>query len=182
MKIVEKLSTYAALIGVIGAIGGGFYTWGQFNSRLDAIEKKPVVNLSPLKQKDKELTQQFDDVLLYANEYKVDLIDRIAKVEEKIKPVDLTLVFREIAKVREEMAMLDIPDDVDLKPITKKLATLSEEIIRVMAMIPEKVILTPLLQSIQALEKEVAIVQKENEVQDAMMEELKLKLKNPLGN
>ena len=26
MKIIEKLSTYAALIGVIGAIGGGFYT------------------------------------------------------------------------------------------------------------------------------------------------------------
>jgi hypothetical protein len=51
-----------------------------------------------------------------------------------------------------------------------------------MAMIPEKVILTPLLKSIQALEKELAIVQKENEVQDAMMEELKLKLKNPLGN
>ena len=40
MKIIEKLSTYAALIGVIGAIGGGFYTWGQFNTRLDTIEKK----------------------------------------------------------------------------------------------------------------------------------------------
>jgi nitrate/TMAO reductase-like tetraheme cytochrome c subunit len=34
MKIIEKLSTYAALVGVIGAIGGGFYTWGQFNTRL----------------------------------------------------------------------------------------------------------------------------------------------------
>jgi hypothetical protein len=182
MKVIDKLSTYAALLGVISAIGGGFYAWGEFNNRISVLEKKPVVNLSSLKQKDKELTKQFDEVLLYANEYKVDLIDRIAKVEEKIKPVDLTLVFREIAKVREEMAMLDIPDDVDLKPVTKKLATLSEEIIRVMAMIPEKVILTPLLKSIQALEKELAIVQKENEVQDAMMDELKLKLKNPLGN
>ncbi len=37
MKIIEKLSTYAALIGVIGAIGGGFYTWGQcyFKSRFN---------------------------------------------------------------------------------------------------------------------------------------------------
>ena len=40
MKVIEKLSTYAALIGVIGAIGGGFYTWGQFNLRLDQIENK----------------------------------------------------------------------------------------------------------------------------------------------
>ena len=182
MKIMDKLSTYAALIGVIGAIGGGFYAWGEFNNRLSVLENEPPVNLSSLKQKDKDLTKQFDEVLLYANEYKVDLIDRIAKVEEKIKPVDLTLVFKEIAKVREEMAMLDIPDDVDLKPISKKLSTLSEEIIRVMAMIPEKVVLAPLLKSIQALEKELAIVQKENEVQNAMMEELKLKLKNPLGN
>jgi len=51
MKIMDKLSTYAALLGVIGAIGGGFYTWGQFNSRLDAIESTPAVNLSPLKEK-----------------------------------------------------------------------------------------------------------------------------------
>ena len=43
MKIIEKLSTYAALIGVIGAIGGGFYTWGQFNLRLDQIENKEFV-------------------------------------------------------------------------------------------------------------------------------------------
>ena len=73
MKIMDKLSTYAALLGVIGAIGGGFYTWGQFNSRLDAIESTPAVNLNPLKEKDKELNEKVDNALLYANEYKVDL-------------------------------------------------------------------------------------------------------------
>ena len=126
MKIIEKLSTYAALLGVIGAIGGGFYTWGQFNSRLDAIEGTPPVNLKPLHEKDKALEKQFDEVLLYANEYKVDLIDRIKKVDDKIQPVDLTIVFKEIAKVREQIAMLDIPEDVDLKPISKELKRLSE--------------------------------------------------------
>ena len=174
MKIIDKLSTYAALIGVISAIGGGFYAWGEFNTRLSAIEKKPPVNLQSLKQKDKELTKQFDDVLLYANEYKVDLIDRINKVEEKIKPVDLTdvytrisgvetkikptdltNVYAEIAKVREELASLDIPEVVNLKPLIKTL---------------------------QELEKAVAIVQKENQVQDAMIEEIKLKANNPLAN
>ena len=34
MKIIDKLSTYAPLIGVIGAIRGGFYAWGEFNTRL----------------------------------------------------------------------------------------------------------------------------------------------------
>ena len=182
MKIIEKLSTYAALIGVIGAIGGGFYTWGQFNTRLDAIEKKPPVNLKPLHEKDKALTQQFDEVLLYANEYKVDLIDRIAKVEEKIVPVDLTYVFSQIGKVREEIAMLDIPDDVDLRPISKELKRLSEELIRVAATIPKAISLKPLEEAIQAIEKALAIVKKENEIQDAEIKEIKLKSNNPLAN
>ena len=164
---MDKLSTYAALIGVVGAIGGGFYTWGQFNSRLDAIEKKPVINLTSLKQKDKELTQQFDEVLLYANEYKVDLIDRINKVEEKIKPTDLTKVFKEIGKIREQIAML--PKPANLQPLLSSLKELEEYA-------------WELEEDIEELSKDVAIAQKENEVQNAMMEELKLKLKNPLGN
>ena len=182
MKIIDKLSTYAALIGVISAIGGGFYAWGEFNTRLSAIEKKPPVNLQPLKQKDKELEKQFDEVLLYANEYKVDLIDRIKKVDDKIKPVDLTVVFKEIAKLREEVAMLDIPDDIDLKPISKELKRLSEELVRIVATIPKAVNLKPLEEAIQAIEKALAIVKKENEVQDAMIEEIKLKSNNPLAN
>ena len=167
MKIMDKLSTYAALLGVIGAIGGGFYTWGQFNSRLDALEAEPPINLSPLKQKDKELTKQFDEVLLYANEYKVDLIDRINKVEEQIKPTDLTLVFKEIGKIREQIAML--PERANLKPILEQLQMLEEYG-------------WELEEDIEELSKDVAIAQKENEVQNAMMEELKLQLKNPLGN
>ena len=154
MKIIEKLSTYAALIGVIGAIGGGFYTWGQFNSRLDAIEATPPVNLSPLKEKDKELEAKIDDALLYANEYKVDLIDRIKKVDDKILPTDLTLVFKEIGKVKEQIAMLNIPDPVEL---------------------------TPIYEILTGIEKTIAILSKENEVQDAQIDEIKLQSKNPLG-
>ena len=158
MKIIEKLSTYAALLGGIGAIGGGFYTWGQFNSRLDAIEATPPVNLAPLKEKDKELMKKVDDALLYANEYKVDLIDRIDAVEEKIQPVDLTKVFADIAKVREQLAMINIPNIDGLKKDIKKInETLSE------------------------MEKNIAIALKENELQDIQLEEIKLQSSNPLG-
>ena len=182
MKIMDKLSTYAALLGVIGAIGGGFYTWGQFNSRLDALESEPPVNLSPLVAKDKELGKQFDEVLLYANEYKVDLIDRIKKVDDRIQPVDLTVVFKEIGKIREQIAMIDIPEDVDLKPISKELKRLSEELVRIISMIPKKVDLKPIEDALQAIEKALAIVKKENEVQDAEIKEIKLKSNNPLAN
>ncbi len=167
MKIIDKLSTYAALIGVVSAIGGGFYAWGEFNTRLSAIEDEPPINLTPLKNGLKEVTNNL-------SEAKIDLIDRIKNVEDKIqttdltdvyarisevetkiKPTDLTNVYAEIAKVREELAALDIPETVNLKPLVKAL---------------------------QELEKAVAIVQKENQVQDAMIEEIKLKANNPLAN
>ena len=41
--LINKLSTYAALIGVIGAIGGGFYAWGQFDTKIKALEKKKFI-------------------------------------------------------------------------------------------------------------------------------------------
>ena len=163
---MDKLSTYAALIGVIGAIGGGFYAWGEFNNRLSVLESEPPVNLQPLHSKDKELEKQFDEVLLYANEYKVDLIDRIATVEEKIKPVDLTKVFKEIGKIREQIAML--PKPIDTKPILESLQTLEEYG-------------WELEEDIEQLSKDVAIVKKENELQDVQIEEIKLQGKNPLG-
>jgi len=166
MKIIEKLSTYAALLGVIGAIGGGFYTWGQFNSRLDAIEATPPVNLKPLKEKDKELEKKIDEALLYANEYKVDLIDRIKKVDDKILPIDLTSVFKEIGKVREQIAMLPEPSNLD--PILESLQMLEEYG-------------WELEEDIEDLSKQLAIIAKENEVQDAEIEEIKLESKNPLG-
>ena len=164
---MDKLSTYAALIGTVTAIGGGFYAWGEFNTRLSALESEPPVNLQPLHSKDKELEKQFDEVLLYANEYKVDLIDRIATVEEKIKPVDLTKVFKEIGKIREQIAML--PEPANLEPLIEKLKMLEEYG-------------WELEEDLEVLSKDVAIVKKENEIQDVTLEEIKLKSGNPLSN
>jgi len=157
MKIVEKLSTYAALIGVIGAIGGGFYTWGQFNLRLDQIEnKKFVVNetvdLAPIKETISAL--------------KVDLIDRIDAVEEQIQPVDLSAVFKEIGKVKEQIAML--PKPANTKPIYDSLTKLEEYA-------------WELEEDIEELSKQTAIVSKENELQDIQIQEIKTLNSNPLG-
>ena len=38
--MIEKLQKVGLLITLVCTIGGGFYTWGTFNQRLDAIEKK----------------------------------------------------------------------------------------------------------------------------------------------
>jgi len=41
--MVSKLQTIGMLIALVSAIGGGFYTWGTFNQRLDIIEDKEFV-------------------------------------------------------------------------------------------------------------------------------------------
>ena len=157
MKVIEKLSTYAALIGVIGSIGGGFYTWGQFNLRLDQIENKEfvvneTVDLSPIEEKISIL--------------KVDLIDRIDAVEEQIKPTDLTKVFAEIGKIKEQIASL--PKPINTKPIYDSLTKLEEYG-------------WELEEDIEELSKDVAVVKKENELQDVLIEEVKALNSNPLG-
>ena len=184
MKIIEKLSTYAALVGVIGAIGGGFYTWGQFNTRLDAIEATPAVDLSPLKDKDKELNAKVDSALLYANEYKVDLIDRIAQVEEKIQPVDLTSVFSQIGKVREEIAMLDIPEDTDLTEVYSEISGVKESIagINIPNIDGLKKDIKEIKAALSEIERKLAVVAKENELQDILIEEMKTRANKPLAN
>ena len=168
MKIVEKLSTYAALIGVIGAIGGGFYTWGQFNTRLDTIEKKKfVVNQTV------DLAAIEDKIATL----KVELNDRIevgdTAVEAKIKPQDLTGMLSSIQEVREKVAGLKIPAKTDLGPLNKSIKELEKKI-------------TDLGKAINAkmadLNQSVAIVQKENQLQDILIEEIKEASNNPLAN
>ena len=42
-EMFSKLSSYAALLGVIGAIGGGFMAWGEFNNRIEQLEDQEFV-------------------------------------------------------------------------------------------------------------------------------------------
>ena len=160
MKVIDKLSTYASLVGVVGAIGGGFYAWGEFNTRLDVLENKDfvvneTVNLDPVNERISTL--------------EVDLIDRIKQgdkeVEEKIKPQDLSGLLKSIQDVREQLAGLKIPNVKPIKDSIKELEEYAWE----------------LEEDIEQFSKDVAIVQKENQLQDVLIEEVKKSTSNPLG-
>ena len=58
--LINKLSSYAALVGVVGAIGGGFYAWGEFNTRLSALEGVSSTDLSGVHAELKELREKLD--------------------------------------------------------------------------------------------------------------------------
>ena len=76
----SKLSSYAALLGVIGAIGGGFMAWGEFNNRIAQLENQEfivneTVDLSGII---KELEASKGDVKI--NDAAIKFLD--AKIEE----------------------------------------------------------------------------------------------------
>lgn len=103
---MNKLTTYASLIGVIGAIGGGFYAWGEFNTRLDAIESKKAINVAPLEDK---IATMGDKV----SALEVDLIDRITALKDQVEGnSELDLVELELAIEEVEVAISEKIDGI----------------------------------------------------------------------
>ena len=156
-NLVTKLSSIAALLGVLGAIGAGFVQYGKLTAKIQELDKrKAVINqsvdLDPLHEKISAL--------------EVDLIDRIKagdrEVEAKIKPQDLSGLLKSIQEVREQVAGLNIPKETDLKPLNEAIKELENKISK--------------------LDTDVKIVQKENQLQDVLIEEIKTKANNPLAN
>ena len=144
-NLVTKLSSVAALIGVIGAIGAGFVQYGKLTAKIEELDEREAVinetvNLDPLNEKISSL--------------EVDLIDRIKKVDDKIVTVDLSGVKEDIIELKGR--------SVNLKPLKDTIKELETRIAE--------------------LNQAVAIVQKENQLQDILIEEIKEKGNNPLAN
>ncbi|OUU16022.1 MAG: hypothetical protein CBC05_09175 [Crocinitomicaceae bacterium TMED45] len=104
MNVINKLTQWASLIGVIGAIGGGFYAWGEFNTRLSAIENKDFVVNETV-----DLTGVNDKI---AN-IRVETIDRIKAIEEKLEnesETDISAIQNDISELKDSVtqAMKDI--------------------------------------------------------------------------
>tara|TARA_Y100000401_G_C8231431_1_gene178308 strand:+ start:171 stop:500 length:330 start_codon:yes stop_codon:yes gene_type:complete len=105
-EIISKLSGYAALVGVIGVIGGGFMAWGEFQTRLSAIENKEfvvneTVDLSGVNDKIEKLK---DDVLIDNR----DLRDALSDLEGIVKINEAGIEFLE-AMIEEMKAAQDNP-------------------------------------------------------------------------
>lgn len=120
-NLIDKLSTYAALVGVVAAIGGGFYAWGEFNTRLNStvshgdeiqelIEWKNSIgslNTTQLESRLSELETKMErvrsDIRDNKNDAKDDLndaYDAISDVEKVLKEQKKEI--RELLKEFEE--------------------------------------------------------------------------------
>ena len=93
--IFNKLASYAALVGVIGAIGGGFMAWGEFNNRIAQLEDKEFV-----------VNETVD--LSGVNQKMEDIIKAMESLKADIKINDAAIKFLD-AKIDELKASLDNP-------------------------------------------------------------------------
>ena len=94
-EMFNKLSSYAALIGVIGAIGGGFMAWNEFNNRIAQLENQEFV-----------INETVD--LSTTNEKIETLIKAIEAIKADTKINDAAIKFLD-AKLEELKASLDNP-------------------------------------------------------------------------
>ena len=151
---MNKLTTYASLIGVIGAIGGGFYAWGEFNTRLDAIESKKAISLSPINNQVLELRNSIEDFKEFrstVSAMEVQLIDRIDALREKV----------------------EAGNEVDFSAIQDELENIEAAILAD---------LNAMKDTLTDVDKKVSIALKENELQDEKIEAVRLKATNPLAS
>ena len=96
-EIFNKLSSYAALLGVIGVIGGGFMAWGEFNNRIAQLEDKEfvvneTVDLSGINQKIEKIIKDMEGLKadIKINDAAIKFLD--AKIDELKASLDNPLL------------------------------------------------------------------------------------------
>ena len=171
MSIVNKLTNWASLAGVVGALGGGFYAWGEFNTRLSAIENQEfvineTVDLTDIEVKLKELETT---IIGLDNDVLDNLRNDFAGNSNDIKAMTQDII-KDIKVIQSVLA--DAASNDDLDKLDKKLRTPIKEL---------EEYAWELEEDIEENSKGIAIIKKENELQDVLIEEIKESTSNPLG-
>lgn len=164
--MIDKLTNYASIIGVIGAIGGGFYAWGEFNTRLDAIESKEfvvneTVDLTPINEKISDL--------------EVEILDRMSALEDEWMARDNDSnddILNDIAGINLDIKELQKEIKIADQQLQSNISDLRGDTFKEFGKLRDL---------INELSKLISIVQKENELQNILIDEIKTQNSNPLG-
>ncbi len=163
--MIDKLTNYASIVGVVCGIGGGFYAWGEFNTRLSAIENKEfvvneTVDLAPVNEKISTL--------------EVEILDRMSDLEDEWMNRDnnsTDVLLNDIAGINAELKdLIEDMNDGD-QQLQLNIVNASDKTFKEFGKIRDM---------INDMNKLIAIVQKENELQTILIDEIKAENTNPL--
>jgi len=164
--MIQKLTNYASIIGVIGAIGGGFYAWGEFNTRLDGIENKEfvvneTVDLAPVNEKISDL--------------EVEILDRMSALEDEWMARDNDTnddILNDIAGLKSDVEDLFEKASKADSQLQLNIVELSNKTFKEFGKIRD---------FINDLSKKIAIAEKQSELNKILIDEVKAEASNPLG-
>tara|TARA_Y100001968_G_scaffold245890_1_gene230066 strand:+ start:200 stop:697 length:498 start_codon:yes stop_codon:yes gene_type:complete len=164
--MIQKLTNYASIIGVIGAIGGGFYAWGEFNTRLDSIENKEfvvneTVDLAPINEKISDL--------------EVEILDRMSALEDEWMARDNDTnddILNDIAGLKSDVEdLFDKASKAD-NQLQLNIVELSDKTFKEFGKVRDL---------INELSKKIAVAEKQSELNKLLIDEIKAEASNPLG-
>jgi len=164
--MIQKLTSYASLLGVIGGITAGGIAWGEFNTRLDGIENKEfvvneTVDLAPVNEKISDL--------------EVEILDRMSALEDEWMARDNDSnddILNDIAGVQSEIkSLIDKMDNAD-RQLQLNIVESSDKTFKEFGKLRDL---------INELAKKIAIAEKQSELNKILIDEIKAEASNPLG-
>ena len=164
--MMQKLTSYASLLGVVAAIGGGFMAWGEFNNRIAQLENKEfvineTVDLAPINDKISTL--------------EVEILDRMSALEDEWMARDndsLDNIITDILTAKSDSINRDEKLAAADKEMMKKMSEFSSEVFKEFGKIRDL---------INDLNKKIAVAEKQSELNGILIEEIKEQASNPLG-
>jgi hypothetical protein len=164
--MIQKLTSYASLLGVIGGITAGGIAWGEFNTRLDGIENKEfvvneTVDLAPVNEKISDL--------------EVEILDRMSALEDEWMARDNDSnddILNDIAGLKSDVENLFDKASAADKQLQLNIVELSDKTFKEFGKMRDL---------INELNKKVAVAEKQSELNKILIDEIKAEASNPLG-
>ena len=164
--MIQKLTSYASLLGVVAAIGGGFMALGEFNNRIAQLENKEfvineTVDLTPINEKISTL--------------EVEILDRMSALEDEWMARDNDtndVILDDIAGLKANMEKLFDKASNANQTLQLNIVELSDKTFKEFGKIRD---------FISELNKKIAIAEKQSELNKILIDEVKAEASNPLG-
>ena len=164
--MIQKLTSIAALIGVVSAIGAGFVQYGKIMAKIEELDARETVinetvDLAPINEKISNL--------------EVEILDRMSALEDEWMARDNDtndVILDDIAGLKANMEKLfDKASNANQK-LQLNIVELSDKTFKEFGKIRDFII---------EINKKIAIAEKQSELNKILIDEIKAESSNPLG-
>jgi len=164
--MIQKLTSIAALIGVVSAIGAGFVQYGKIMAKIEELDARETVinetvDLAPMNQKISDL--------------EVEILDRMSALEDEWMARDNDtndVILDDIAGLKSDVKDLFEKASKADSQLQLNIVELSDKTFKEFGKTRDL---------INDLSKKIAVAEKQSELNKLLIDEIKAEASNPLG-